>query len=125
MGLIARALEEAGVATVSLTSAWSITASVNPPRAAFTDFPLGNTAGPPHEPDAQLEITRKALGMIALATEPGTITQVGGGWPTEWKAEARELRDHRTTREPTPQYERESDREAALAKHGDTALNGA
>lgn len=124
MGLIARALEAAGVATVCLTSAWSITASANPPRAAFTDFPLGNTAGPPNNADAQLQIARKALELIGSITEPGTIVPVGAGWSTEWKAEARELRDHRTTREETPQYEREADRESAVAKHGDRAING-
>ena len=122
MGLIARALEAAGVATVSLTSAWTITASANPPRAAFTDFPLGNTAGPPREPGSQRDIIRHALELIGSATEPGTIVQVGGGWPTEWKAEARELRDHRSPREPVPQYERDSDRQSAIENHGDNAL---
>lgn len=121
MGLIARALELAGVATVSLTSAWSITASANPPRAAFTDFPLGNTAGPPKEPDRQREIVRQALGLVGSAAEPGMIVPVGGDWQGEWKAEARELRDHRTVREATPQYEREDDREAAIVKHGEAA----
>lgn len=124
MGLIARALEEVGIATVSLTSAWTITASANPPRAAFTDFPLGHTAGPPHEPASQQEIVRKALGLVESVSNPGTIVPVGDGWSSEWKAEARELRDHRTVREPTPQYEREHDREVAIANHGETAACG-
>lgn len=124
MGLIARALEEVGIATVSLTSAWTITASANPPRAAFTDFPLGHTAGPPHEPAVQTEIVRKALGLVESVSAPGTIVPVGGGWPSEWKVEARELLDHRTAREPAPQYERDADRELAIANHGETAACG-
>jgi len=119
VGLIARALEAAGVVTTSLTSAWSITASANPPRAAFTDFPLGNTAGPPHEPDVQRQIAARALALVHDATEPGTIVALGHSWPGDWKDEARELRDHRTIREPSPQYQNSADREAAIAKHGE------
>ena len=121
VGLIARALESAGVATTSLTSAWTITASANPPRAAFTDFPLGNTAGPPNEPETQRAIARHALGLIDEVVDPGSIVAFEHRWPSEWKAEARELRDHRTPREPTPQYANDSDRDAAIARHGEQA----
>jgi len=34
-------------------------------------------------------------------------------WPTEWKAQARELSDKRTERYDTPQYERPEDEAAA------------
>ncbi len=67
---------------------------------------------------------RKALGLVESVSNPGTIVPVGDGWSSEWKAEARELRDHRTVREPTPQYEREHDREVAIANHGETAACG-
>ena len=56
VGLIARAVEAAGIPTLSMTSAWSITASVNPPRAAFVDYPLGHTTGQPHDRADQLRI---------------------------------------------------------------------
>ena len=45
VGLIARALEAAGIATVSLSSARSITESVGTPRAVYLDYPLGQNAG--------------------------------------------------------------------------------
>lgn len=109
------------MATVSLTSAWTITASANPPRAAFVDFPLGHTAGPPHDPETQREIAAAALRLVHEAPEPATIVSLGQRWPGDWKLEARELRDHRTPREPTPQYERASDRELAVANHGEEA----
>lgn len=119
VGLIARALEAAGVTTTSISSAWSITQSANPPRAVFTDFPLGNTAGPPNEPDVQIAIARSALELAYTASAPGTIVPLDHQWSTEWKDEARELVDHRTERFDTPQYERTSDMAAAVEKHGE------
>lgn len=119
IGLVARALESAGVATTSISSAWSITQSANPPRAVFTDFPLGNTAGPPHAPEVQLDIARQALDLAYSATEPGTIQPLDHQWAEPWKDEARELIDHRTPREETPQYERMADMAAAIEQHGE------
>ncbi|MGI9606895.1 MAG: hypothetical protein ACR2P0_12220 [Acidimicrobiales bacterium] len=123
MGLIARAIEESGVPTTSVTSAWSITASANPPRAVFTDFPLGHTAGPPGEPDVQLDIARSALAAVHQIAAPGTIVPLRHTWPdgTDWKAEARELRDHRTPRLDAPQYQTDADRDAAIELHGEEA----
>lgn len=97
-----------------MTSAWSITASANPPRAAFTDFPLGHTCGPPRRPDRQLEIMRQALAALETIDRPGTITDLGQVWDEEWKREARRPIDHRSPRYDTPQYQNEDDRRAAL-----------
>ena len=121
VGLIARALETAGIATVSLTSAWSITASANPPRAVYTDFPLGHTAGPPSDSETQRAIVRDALAAISTITEPGTIIPLGYEWPEPWRHEARVPEDHRGVRYDTPQYQTEADRTAAIAAHGQTA----
>ena len=90
-------------------------------EGAFTDFPLGNTAGPPNEPETQRAIARHALGLVDEVVDPGSIVAFEHRWPSEWKAEARELRDHRTPREPTPQYANDSDRDAAIARHGEQA----
>lgn len=114
VGLIARHLESLGFATTSLTSSWTITASANPPRAAFLDYPLGHTAGRPHQLDEQIEIVTSALQLIANATEPGQISALPHAWPSEWKPKARELSDKRTERYDTPQYERPGD-ELAVA----------
>ena len=120
IGLIARTIEASGVTTTSITSAWSITQSANPPRAVFTDFPLGNTSGPPNEPDVQLDIVAQALALAYNATEPGTIQPLEHRWAQPWKDDARQLIDHRTPRLDTPQYERMSDMAAAIEKHGET-----
>ena len=102
-----------------MTSALSITRSANPPRAVFLDYPLGHTAGPPGEPDTQLDIMRTALGGFEEITESGDFRVLDQQWPEgEWKPKARELSDKRSERHDTPQYERPEDEQAAIAAHG-------
>ncbi len=90
----------------------------------FTDFPLGNTAGPPGAPDVQLDIVHSALGLAHSAPAPGTIVPLDHQWHEPWKDEARELIDHRTPRLDTPQYERMSDMAAAVDNHGEELACG-
>lgn len=97
-----------------MTSSWVITASANPPRASFVDYPLGHTAGRPNQLDEQIEIATAALKLIESATEPGQIVPLPHRWPVEWKPKARELSDKRTERFDTPQYERASDETAVV-----------
>ncbi len=129
MGLVARALEAAGMPTLCLTSAYSITASVNPPRAAFSDLPLGHTVGRPHEPEFQRDLLRRAFRAAETMDEPGTIAPTGVAWdangswkrwatPTGVETEAAESEsgarsDTRNERVDIPQYQYESDRLAA------------
>jgi D-proline reductase (dithiol) PrdB len=121
VGLIARALEALGVPTLCLTSAWSITASVKPPRSVFLDFPLGHTAGRPDRPREQCEIMRDALRTFETIDEPGTIVPLPYAWGEDWKAAAGGPRgDQRTTRQATPQYQSEDDRAAAVGRFGES-----
>lgn len=92
-----------------MTSSWVITARANPPRACFLNYPLGNTAGRPHELAEQVEIATAALQLIHSVDESGTIAPLDYEWPEPWRAKARELADHRTERYDTPQFERTSD----------------
>lgn len=87
MGLIARALEEAGIATVSLTSAHSITAAVGVPRGVFIDYPLGQTAGRANAAEEQELILESACQAFEDAGSPGDIRQVPLVWPGDagWK----------------------------------------
>lgn len=120
VGLIARAIEESGIPTLSLTSAWSITASANPPRAAYTDFPLGHTAGRPDRPEEQTALIRDALQLFETLDQPGEIVPLDYRWGDEsWRAEARCLVDRRSERHATPQYQNEDDRRAAVERFGD------
>lgn len=109
MGLIARHLEGLGYPTTSLSSAWSITASANPPRAAFLNYPLGHTSGRPNELGEQTSIVRAALDLLHTADEPGVIVPLDYQWPEPWRARARTLSDNRTERHDTPQYQRPED----------------
>jgi len=117
VGLVSRAIERKGVPTLSMTSAHSITASANPPRAAFTDFPLGHTCGPPDRPVEQRSIMRDALALFETLEQPG-IVELGYAWPAPWKAAALRPEDHRTPRHDTPQYQNQDDRTAAVAAYG-------
>ena len=107
-----------------MTSARSITASTNPPRAAFTDFPLGHTCGPPGRPEVQRAIIRDALALFDSLDAPGAIVDLGYSWNAEWKREARRPVDHRTPRYDTPQYQNRADELAASRVHGPTVACG-
>ena len=131
VGLISRVLEAAGIPTVTLTSAWSITAAVNPPRAAFVDHPLGHTSGKPFDREGQRRIVRGALAVLADARAPGTIVDLGERWGSdEWRRHPLSGggagrgavgggADSRTARFDTPQYQDEADGRAAAARLGE------
>ena len=133
MGLIARSIEEAGIPTLTLTSALSITRSVNPPRAAFLDYPLGRTAGPPHAPAVQRRILLDALTGFETITEPGGFIELDHAWSgnDDWKEavmrpqgaragseKPEAFEDDRTARLEVPQYQTEEDRRIAEAHGG-------
>ena len=80
MGLVAREIEAAGVATLTMTSAWDITAAVCPPRAAFVHAPLGHQSGSPGNLESQLSIVRAALEAGISIEHPGTIVDLGLNW---------------------------------------------
>lgn len=124
MGLVARILEKAGFPTICLTAARSITASVNPPRAAFVDMPLGYTAGRPHEPEFQRDLLRKVFRAAENMDTPGTIFDLDVTWSDDpsWKNKATSglnngvnsaEGDSRLPRVNEPQYQFEEDRIAA------------
>lgn len=78
---MARAFEESGTPTVSMSSALDITSLVKPPRAAFVNFPLGYQCGKADDPTGQRAILRAALGLLETATEPGTLVHL----PFQWR----------------------------------------
>ena len=108
---------------MSLSSARSITAAVNPPRAVFLDFPLGRTAGKPGDQDLQRRIMRDALAAIVEIDQPGTIRDLPHRWSETdaWKDRAMRptagsggtAADDRVARDDTPQYQYPEDAAAA------------
>lgn len=104
-----------------VTSARSITESVNPPRAVFVDFPLGHTTGKPHDPQLQRDIVTQALSALVTVEEPGTIIDLPYRWSKDdlWKrpVDPSQETDARAPRDSTPQYQDEEDRLLAEAIH--------
>ena len=128
VGLIARRLETAGIPTLSLTSAHDITAAVDPPRAAFLDFPLGHTSGRPNQPELNRSILVGALNAFESIDRPGTIADLPFTWAEtdDWKDHVMRPRpasdrtsDDRIQRFPEPQYQTDADAAAATALHRD------
>jgi hypothetical protein len=66
-----------------MTSALDITQAVNPPRAAFVNFPLGHQTGKPHQPELQHQIVRDAMRAFETIDRPGTIVQLPYVWDPE------------------------------------------
>ena len=91
-GLVARVLEREGLPTVSLTGARDITERTRPPRAAFLNYPLGNSTGAPGDPSGQRAVLRAALQLAESASEPGSIVDLEFAWPdANWEAECIDL----------------------------------
>jgi D-proline reductase (dithiol) PrdB len=90
VSLIARLLEDAGVATVVMGSAKDIVEHVGVPRFLFSDFPLGNSAGRPNDPDAQRVTLELALALLERAPGPRTTLHS----PLRWSADHSWKRDY-------------------------------
>ena len=84
MSLVARHLEANGLPTVIIGSARDVVEHCGVPRFVFSDFPLGNAAGRPHDRashDATLEL---ALALLESAPAPRTTVQS----PLRWRGDA-------------------------------------
>jgi D-proline reductase (dithiol) PrdB len=81
VGLIARAIEEAGIPTVCVVMNRDITDNVKTPRALHVHFPYGAPLGPAGRPDAQMAVIRAALAILVSATEPASIVTSDIEWP--------------------------------------------
>jgi len=80
VSLVARLLEENGIATVVIGSAKDIVEFCGVARYLFTDFPLGNPCGRPYDPDTQEGIIKAAMDLLESATAPMTTVQTPYIW---------------------------------------------
>jgi len=69
--LIARHLEQNGLPTVVMACARDIVEAAGTPRFVFSDFPLGNAAGRPHDIASQESTLALALDLLESAHDPG------------------------------------------------------
>src|SRR6202166_2556551 len=90
ISLVARHLEANGISTVVMGCAKDIVEHAAVPRFLFSDFPLGNSAGRPHDAPSQGFTLELALRL--LETAPGSQTTIKS--PLRWSADASWKRDY-------------------------------
>ena len=87
LALVARLLEESGIASVVMGCAKDIVERVGVPRFVFSDFPLGNAAGRPHDVASQDATLALALALLDAAPAARTTVQSPLRWSdsADWK----------------------------------------
>jgi len=112
VSLVGRVLEAGGISTVTFTNARDIAASAGNPRQVFLNYPLGNPAGRPHDPDNQREVLRAGLKLLEEADKPGIIMDLPYVWSdsTEW------IEKFMTDEQPFTTDEAEAERQELLQK---------
>lgn len=85
--LTARHLEANGIPTVLMGCAKDIVEHAGAPRFLFSDFPLGNSAGKPHDVASQDQTLEYALRLLETAAGPRTTMQNPLRWSESgtWK----------------------------------------
>ncbi|MCA1453499.1 glycine reductase [Bradyrhizobium sp. BRP22] len=90
VSLVARHLEANGIPTVVMGCAKDIIEHAAVPRFLFSDFPLGNSAGKPHDVASQAFTLELALRVLESAPGPQTTVQS----PLRWSADHSWKRDY-------------------------------
>ena len=96
MGLVARAVEAAGITTVTLNMLWPVQRAIGMPRVAAIEHPFGRPYGDVNDTRTQTQVLRAALRLAETATEPGCIEHL----PFRWHEEPEATRWHPA--EPSP-----------------------
>lgn len=98
LALTARALEAEGIATVIMGAAKDVVELAGVPRFLFSDFPLGNAAGKPHDAVSQRDTLALALRLLEEATAPRTT------WtnPQRWSDSPAWKQDYANAARATP-----------------------
>ena len=90
VSLVARHLEAGGIPTVVMGCAKDIVEHAAVPRFLFSDFPLGNSAGRPHDVASQAFTLELALRVLEAAPSAQTTVQS----PLRWSADSSWKRDY-------------------------------
>ena len=87
VSLAARYLEDHDIPTLVMGCAKDIVEHVGVPRFLFSDFPLGNPAGRPHDAESQAFTLELALRVLETAPGPRTTMQSPLIWSAspDWK----------------------------------------
>jgi hypothetical protein len=89
---------------------------VGVPRFLFSDFPLGNPAGRPHDPESQMLTLELALRVLEAAPAPRTTVQSPLRWGADpaWKLDFSNI--DRLSPEEIARRRAEFDRQKEIAK---------
>src|SRR3954447_21653497 len=99
LSLVARHLEANGISTVVMGCAKDIVEHAAVPRFLFSDFPLGNSAGKPHDPASQEQTLEVALRVLETAPGPRTTMQS----PLRWSEDAAWKLDYNNVSQMSPE----------------------
>jgi hypothetical protein len=93
VSLVSRHLEDNGIPTVIMGAAKDIVEHCGVPRFLFSDFPLGNSAGRPHDAESQAQTLELALRVLETAPGPRTTVQSPQRWSDDasWKLDFNNL----------------------------------
>ena len=116
VSLVARHLEANGIPTVVMGCAKDIVEHTAVPRFLFSDFPLGNSAGKPHDVTSQAFTLELALRVLEQAPGPQTTVQS----PLRWSEDPAWKRDYANaamlSAEELARLRREFDAQKEVAK---------
>ena len=112
MSLAARHLEANGIPTVIMGAAKDIVEHCGVPRFLFSDFPLGNSAGKPHDPESQAQTLELALRVLETAPGPRSTVQS----PQRWNDDASWKLDYNNLARLTPEDLEERRKEFDVVK---------
>ncbi len=96
MGLVARKIEAAGIATVVLNMIWPLQRLVGMSRVAAIEHPFGRPYGDVGDSETQTAVLRAALAVFENAREPGHVEHL----PFVWHQDPAETKWHPA--EPSP-----------------------
>jgi hypothetical protein len=99
MSLAAGLLEANGIPTVIMGCAKDIVEHCGVPRFLFSDFPLGNSAGRPHDIDSKTLTIELALRVLETAPAARTTVQS----PLRWQGDASWKLDYNDLGKLTPE----------------------
>jgi D-proline reductase (dithiol) PrdB len=116
VSLAARHLEASGIPTIVMGCAKDIVEHVGVPRFLFSDFPLGNPAGRPNDPESRALTLELALRVLETAPTARTTVQSPLRWSAnpDWKLDFSNIA--RLSPEEIARRRAEFDRQKDVAK---------
>jgi D-proline reductase (dithiol) PrdB len=76
VGLIQRAIEEAGIPTLSISLNRTVTEKVKPPRAVLVGYALGHPLGRPNDKKTQTSLLKEGFTLLRDIQVPGTLVDI-------------------------------------------------